>query len=167
MSSRWTANNSFKFGQRASPHFRDTSKDTEISRISDGYGNSRVVKFPDRKVREQAAEKKGTERIRSPASVVIDSRGRLIVGDRECAHSDFRPGWEISRRCAGRVSENRTAFASRRTTRCMSARADGGTITIAKNGKPGDLECDQGTRPPGWIGMDPSGALHWRTCALR
>ncbi len=53
--------------------------------VSDGYGNSRVVKFSETGQFLKAWGRKGTAagQFDLPHSIVMDSRGRILVGDRE------------------------------------------------------------------------------------
>ncbi len=53
--------------------------------VSDGYGNSRVVKFSETGQFLKAWGRKGTAagQFNLPHSIVMDSRGRILVGDRE------------------------------------------------------------------------------------
>jgi DNA-binding beta-propeller fold protein YncE len=53
--------------------------------VSDGYGNSRVVKFAadGRYLMEWGKKGNGTGEFNLPHAVCIDSRGRIVVGDRE------------------------------------------------------------------------------------
>jgi len=128
--------------------------------VSDGYGNSRVVKFTkDGKFVKIIGGTKGTGQgeFNLPHSVVIDSKGRLIVGDRENARvqifdqdGKFLEMWSgLGKPYGLYITKDDTLYVGD---------ADGGTITIAKNGKPVDVIKELGR--PHWIGMDPSGALY-------
>jgi DNA-binding beta-propeller fold protein YncE len=128
--------------------------------VTDGYGNSRVVKFSkDGKFIKIIGGKKGTGQgeFNLPHSVVIDSKGRLIVGDRENARIQiFDQDGKFLEMWAG-LGKPYGLYIAKDDTLYVGD-ADGGTITIAKNGKPVDVIKDLGR--PHWIGMDPSGALY-------
>ncbi|HND51759.1 MAG TPA: peptidyl-alpha-hydroxyglycine alpha-amidating lyase family protein, partial [Pirellulaceae bacterium] len=53
--------------------------------VTDGYGNSRVLKFSaeGKLIKSWGAKGKGIGEFNIPHAIVRDSRGRLIVGDRE------------------------------------------------------------------------------------
>jgi len=128
--------------------------------VSDGYGNSRVVKFSkDGEFIRIIGGRKGTGpgEFDLPHSVVIDSQNRLLVGDRENTRiqvfdldGNFLEIWSgLGKPYGLYLTGDDTLYV---------ADADGGTITIAKNGKA--VEVIEGLGRPHWIGMDPSGALY-------
>ena len=128
--------------------------------VSDGYGNSRVVKFSkDGEFIRIIGGRKGTApgEFDLPHSVVIDSQNRLLVGDRENARiqvfdldGNFLEIWSgLGKPYGLYLTGDDTLYV---------ADADGGTITIAKNGKA--IDVIEGLGRPHWIGMDPSGALY-------
>jgi len=128
--------------------------------VTDGYGNSRVVKFSKegKFIKIIGGKKgKGQGEFNLPHSIVIDSKGRLIIGDRENARiqifdqdGKFLEMWSgLGKPYGLLIAKDDTLYVGD---------ADGGTITIAKNGKPVDVIKDLGR--PHWIGMDPAGALY-------
>ncbi len=88
---------------------------------------------------------------------MIDSKNRLIVGDRENARiqvfdldGKFIEMWSgLGKPYGLYITKDDTLYVGD---------ADGGTITIAKNGKAVDVIKELGR--PHWVGMDPSGALY-------
>lgn len=128
--------------------------------VSDGYGNSRVVKFSkDGKFIKIIGGVKGTEpgRFNLPHSVVIDSRGRLLVGDRENARVQiFDQDGKFLEMWAG-LGKPYGLYIAKDDTLYVGD-ADAGTITIARNGKPVDVIRNLGR--PHWVGLDPSGAIY-------
>lgn len=128
--------------------------------VSDGYGNSRVVKFSqDGKFIKIIGGTKGKEpgQFSLPHSVVIDSRGRLIVGDRENARVQiFDQDGKFLEMWSG-LGKPYGLYIARDDTLYVGD-ADGGAITIARNGKPVDVIRDLGR--PHWVGLDPSGAIY-------
>lgn len=128
--------------------------------VADGYGNSRVVKFSkDGKFLKIIGGTKGTAQGQFDLvhSVVIDSKGRLLVGDRENARiqvfdqeGKFIELWTgLGKPYGLHITRNDTLYV---------ADAAGGTITIAKNGKPIDVIRDLGR--PHWVTMDPKGTIY-------
>lgn len=128
--------------------------------VSDGYGNSRVVKFSkDGKFIKIIGGTKGAEpgQFNLPHSVVIDSRGRLLVGDRQNARVQiFDQNGKFLEMWAG-LGKPYGLYIAKDDTLYVGD-ADGGTITIAKNGKPVDVIRDLGR--PHWVTLDPGGAIY-------
>jgi DNA-binding beta-propeller fold protein YncE len=128
--------------------------------VSDGYGNSRVVKFSrDGEFLGIIGGRKGAGpgEFDLPHALVIDSQSRLLVGDRENARIQvfdldgaFLEAWSgLGKPYGLSIAGDDTLYV---------ADAEAGTITIAKNGKALDVIRDLGR--PHWIGIDPSGALY-------
>lgn len=127
--------------------------------VSDGYGNSRVVKFTkDGKfIKTWGTKGNADGQFNLPHSIVMDSRGRVLVGDRENARVQiFDQDGKFIEKWAG-LGKPYGLYIDKQDTLYV-ADADGGTITIAKNGKPTDVIRDLGR--PHWVAMDPSGALY-------
>lgn len=128
--------------------------------VADGYGNSRVVKFSkDGRFLKIIGGSKGNAsgQFDLVHSVAIDSRGRLLVGDRNNARiqvfdleGKFLEQWTgLGKPYGLHITRDNTLYV---------ADADGGTITISKNGRALEVIRDLGR--PHWVGMDGTGALY-------
>jgi sugar lactone lactonase YvrE len=128
--------------------------------VADGYGNSRVVKFSKNgKFLKIIGGNKGSEpgQFNLVHSVVIDSQGRLLVGDRSNARVQiFDQDGKLIDIWTG-LGKPYGLYISNDNTLYVGD-ADGGTITIAKNGKPVDVIRNLGR--PHWITLDSSGAIY-------
>jgi hypothetical protein len=75
--------------------------------VSDGYGNSRVVKFSREEVPQGMGKKgPGEGEFNTPHAILLDDRGRVIVGDREQPH----PGLRRRRQVSGAWKESGAPF---------------------------------------------------------
>ena len=128
--------------------------------VSDGYGNSRVVKFGrDGAFRGIIGGTKGSGpgELDLPHALVIDSRERLLVGDRENARialfdqdGRFLEAWSgLGKPYGLHLAADDTLYV---------ADAEAGTITIAKEGRA--VEVIRNLGHPHWLAGDPSGALY-------
>jgi sugar lactone lactonase YvrE len=128
--------------------------------VADGYGNSRVVKF-DRHGKFLAiiggTKGTGPGQFDLVHAVVIDSKGRLLVGDRSNAriqifdhNGTYLEQWNgLGKPYGLYITSDDTLYVGD---------ADGGTITVAKRGQPVDVIRDLGR--PHSISMDPNGSLY-------
>lgn len=128
--------------------------------VADGYGNSRVVKFAnDGRFLKIIGGEKGTKpgQFDLVHSIVIDSKGRLLVGDRTNARiqvldqeGNFIEQWTgLGQPYGLYITNDDTLYVGD---------AAGGTITIAKNGNPIDVIRDLGR--PHWVTLDTKGAIY-------
>jgi DNA-binding beta-propeller fold protein YncE len=130
--------------------------------VADGYRNSRVVQFSkDGKFIRKIGGVKGSEpgQFNSPHSVVVDSRGRIIVADVENSRLQVFDA-------SGKFVEQWTGFAAKPRTRCKSRpmtpvrrHVDSESITVMKDGKVIESITNLGLRPHG-VTMDRQGALY-------
>ena len=109
--------------------------------ITDGYGNSRVAKFAKdgRFIRTWGSKGTAPGQFNLPHAIVIDSRNRVIVGDR----TNKRVPYGLA------IASDDTLYTSD---------ADAGTITVSKNGRVLDVIENLGR--PHEITLDPSGAIY-------
>ena len=127
--------------------------------ITDGYGNSRVAKFSkDGKfIKTWGSKGTGPGQFNLPHAVVIDSRNRVLVGDRSNKRVQV---FDLD----GNFLEMYTTLgapyglAIAKDDTLYTSDADAGTITISKNGNVLDLIENLGR--PHEIGLDPSGAIY-------
>ncbi len=128
--------------------------------VADGYGNSRVVKFAkDGRFITIIGGVKGTEpgEFDLVHSIVMDSKGRLLVGDRTNARVQvFDQDGNFIEQWTGLGQPYGLSITSDDTL--YVGDAAGGTITIARNGKPIDVIRDLGR--PHWVTLDPKGAIY-------
>lgn len=127
--------------------------------VSDGYGNSRIVKFSkDGKfIRTWGAKGAGPGQFNLPHSIVMDSRNRVLVGDRENARIQiFDQEGKLLDQWTGLGKPYGMAIAKDDTL--YVGDADAGKITIAKNGRAVDVIENLGR--PHWVSLDPSGAIY-------
>ena len=127
--------------------------------ITDGYGNSRVAKFSKdgRFIRTWGSKGTAPGQFNLPHSIVIDSRNRVIVGDRTNKRvqvfdldGKFLEMWtDLGAPYGLAIARDDTLFTSD---------ADAGTITVSKNGKVLDVIENLGR--PHEITLDPSGAIY-------
>lgn len=128
--------------------------------VADGYGNSRVVKFSkDGTLLKIIGGTKGSApgQFDLVHSVVIDKDRRLLVGDRNNARvqvfdldGTFIEAWTgLGKPYGMSVAADGTLYV---------ADADGGTITISKNGRLVQTIEDLGR--PHWVGVDEHGAIY-------
>jgi DNA-binding beta-propeller fold protein YncE len=82
--------------------------------VSDGYGNSRVVKFSKegKFIKEWGKKGSGEGEFNLPHSIVLDAKGRVYVGDRENnrvqifdGDGKFLTQWKALARAAGAVND--------------------------------------------------------------
>jgi DNA-binding beta-propeller fold protein YncE len=127
--------------------------------ISDGYGNSRVVKFSRDGRFIKTWGSKGTEpgQFNLPHTIVIDSRNHVLVGDRTNKRvqifdldGKFLEMWtNLGAPYGMAIAKDDTLYVSD---------AEAGTITVSKNGKVVDTIENLGR--PHEITLDPSGAIY-------
>jgi sugar lactone lactonase YvrE len=127
--------------------------------VSDGYNNSRVVHFnKDGKFIRIIGGTKGTEpgQLQLPHGVVIDSKGRILVGDSDNKRiavfdkdGKFVETWPIASRGGMLITADDTLYVSD---------VNAGSIFIVKNGKINDTITGLG-RPHG-IALDTDGAIY-------
>lgn len=134
--------------------------------VSDGYGNSRVMKFaPNGKFLMQWGKPgKGPGEFDTPHSILVDRKGRVIVGDRENDRVQIFDG-------QGKLLEIWTGFApygmafdSRGTLFVADGRANA-ILQIGPSGKPVKKWGSKGKRPgefslPHMLASDKSGNLY-------
>lgn len=127
--------------------------------VTDGYENSRIVKFDKNgKFLKIIGGTKGSGpgEFNLPHAVVIDSRGRLLIADRENQRivvmdqeGKFLEQWTgLSKPSGLALGKGDTLYISD---------VDAGTITIANEGKLVDVIRDLGR--PHNIGLDPDGQI--------
>ncbi len=128
--------------------------------ITDGYENSRIVKF-DRNgkfVKIIGGTKgAGPGEFNLPHAVVIDSRGRLLIADRENERivvmdqeGKFLDQWKgLSKPSGLAIAKDDTIYVSD---------VDAGTITLAKDGKVVEVIRDLGR--PHNVGVDAAGNIY-------
>jgi DNA-binding beta-propeller fold protein YncE len=127
--------------------------------ITDGYGNSRVTKFSKNGTFIKAWGTKGTApgQFNLPHAIVIDSRNRVLVGDRTNKRVQV---FDLDGRFLEMYSDLGAPYglAIAKDDTLYTSDADGGTITVSKNGKVLDVIENLGR--PHEIGIDPSGAIY-------
>jgi DNA-binding beta-propeller fold protein YncE len=127
--------------------------------ISDGYGNSRVVKYSKdgRFVKTWGTRGTAPGQFNLPHTIVLDSKNRVLVGDRSNSRvqvfdmdGTFLEMWtDLGAPYGLAIAKDDTLYVSD---------AEAGTITVSKNGKVLDLIENLGR--PHLIGLDPSGAIY-------
>ena len=133
--------------------------------VSDGYGNSRVVKFSETGQFLKAWGRKGTAagQFDLPHSIVMDSRGRILVGDRENervqvfdAEGNFVDQWtDLGFPYGLYITEDNLLFVSD-----MPSRGNKITIANAQNGNVIDVVDGIGAH---MISVDSAGNLYLAT----
>lgn len=128
--------------------------------VADGYGNSRVVHFTkDGKFIKIIGGTKGTEpgQFDLVHSIAIDSRGRLLIGDRENARVQvYNQDGTFLEQWTGLGRPYGIYLTSDDTLYIGDAAA--GTVTIAKNGKAVDVI--RGLGRPHSVSVDSHGAIY-------
>ena len=134
--------------------------------VSDGYNNARVVQFSkDGKFIRIIGGTKGTAQgqLQLPHGVVIDSKGRILVGDSDNKRisvfdkdGKFVETWAFPSRGGLLITSNDTVYVSEVRT---------GEVTIVKDGKRVDTIGGLG-RPHG-IGLDTDGSVYVSDSANR
>ena len=129
--------------------------------VSDGYGNSRVVKFDrDGKfLKSWGSKGTGPGEFDLPHSIVIDSRGRVLVGDRENGRvqifdqqGTYLDQWnDVSAPYGLHITEDDIL---------LVADANGGSITIV-DGSGQKLDVIGGLGRPHWVSMDARGNIYF------
>lgn len=127
--------------------------------VSDGYGNSRVVKFSkDGKfIKAWGTKGSGQGQFNLPHSIVMDSKNRVLVGDRENARvqvfdqdGNFMEMWTgLNKPYGMAIGKDDTLYIGD---------ADAGRITISRNGKLLDVIENLGR--PHWVSLDPAGNIY-------
>jgi NHL repeat len=127
--------------------------------VSDGYNNSRVVHFnKDGKFIRIIGGTKGAEpgQLQLPHGVVIDSKGRILVGDSDNKRiaifnkdGKFVENWPFQSRGGMLITPDDTLYVSD---------VNAGSISIIKDGKL--LETIGGLGRPHGVGLDTDGALY-------
>lgn len=127
--------------------------------VSDGYNNSRVVQFnKDGKFVRIIGGTKGAEpgQLQLPHGVVIDSKGRIIVGDSDNKRiavfdkdGKFVENWPFASRGGMLITSDDTVYVSD---------VNAGSISIIKDGKL--LDTIGGLGRPHGVGLDTDGALY-------
>jgi sugar lactone lactonase YvrE len=128
--------------------------------ITDGYENSRIVKLDKNgKFLKIIGGVKGSSpgEFNLPHAVVIDSRGRLLIADRENERivvmdqeGKFLDQWKgLSKPSGLAIAKDDTIYVSD---------VDAGTITVAKDGKVVDVIRDLGR--PHNVGVDAAGNVY-------
>lgn len=131
--------------------------------IADGYRNSRVVQFSkDGKFLRKIGGVKGTEpgQFNIPHSVVVDSRGRIIVADAENSRIQvFDPSGKFLEQWTGFTAKPRGSMYITADDTLYVSHVDSESISIMKDGKVIDTISGIGLRPHG-LTMDRQGSLY-------
>ena len=131
--------------------------------IADGYRNSRVVQFSkDGKFMKIIGGVKGSEpgQFNIPHSVVVDSRGRIIVADVENSRIQvFDPKGTFLEQWGGFSTKPRGSMYITPDDTLYVSHVDSESITVMKDGKVIDSITGLGLRPHG-VTMDCQGALY-------
>jgi DNA-binding beta-propeller fold protein YncE len=131
--------------------------------VADGYRNSRVVQFSkDGKFIRKIGGVKGTEpgQFNVPHSVVVDSKGRVIVADAENSRIQvFDPSGKFLEQWTGYSAKPRGAMFITPDDTVYISHVDSESITIIKDGKTIDTITGLGLRPHG-LTMDRRGDLY-------
>ena len=129
--------------------------------IADGYGNSRIVKYAKDGKFVKTWGVKGTApgQFNLPHNLVIDSQNRLLVADRENSRIQvFDPDGKFLEQWPG-LGGKPYGLAIASDDTLYIGDADGGTITVAKNGKV--LEVLRGLGRPHQLALDAAGAVYY------
>jgi streptogramin lyase len=131
--------------------------------VADGYRNSRVVHFSkDGKFVRNIGGVKGTEpgQFNIPHSVVVDSRGRIIVADVENSRIQvFDSNGKFLEQWTGFSSKPRGSMYITPDDTLYISHVDSESITVMKDGKVIESITGLGLRPHG-VTMDRQGALY-------
>jgi DNA-binding beta-propeller fold protein YncE len=131
--------------------------------VADGYRNSRVVQFSkDGKFVRKIGGVKGSEpgQFNIPHSVVVDSRGRIIVADVENSRIQvFDPNGKFLEQWTGFSSKPRGSMYITPDDTLYISHVDSESITVMKDGKVIESITGLGLRPHG-VTMDRQGALY-------
>lgn len=127
--------------------------------ITDGYGNARVVRYAkDGKfITTWGSRGTGPSQFNTPHTIAIDSRNRVIVGDRNNSrvqvfdmNGAFIEMWtDLGAPYGMAIATDDTLYVSD---------ADAGKITVSKSGK--ILDVIENLGRPHLIALDPSGAIY-------
>jgi DNA-binding beta-propeller fold protein YncE len=131
--------------------------------VADGYRNSRVVQFSkDGKFVRKIGGVKGSEpgQFNIPHSVVVDSRGRIIVADVENSRIQvFDPNGKFLEQWTGFSSKPRGSMYIAPDDTLYISHVDSESITVMKDGKMIESITALGLRPHG-VTMDRQGDLY-------
>jgi DNA-binding beta-propeller fold protein YncE len=131
--------------------------------VADGYRNSRIVQFAkDGKFIKIIGGVKGSEpgQFNIPHSVVLDSRGRIIVADVENSRIQvFDPNGKFLEQWTGFSAKPRGSMYITADDTLYISHVDSESITVMKDGKVIDSITGLGLRPHG-VTMDRQGALY-------
>jgi DNA-binding beta-propeller fold protein YncE len=131
--------------------------------VADGYRNSRVVKFSrDGKFLMKIGGAKGAEpgQFNVPHSVVVDSKGRIIVADAENSRMQvFDSNGKFLEQWTGFTSKPRGSVLITSDDTIYVSHVDSESISIMKAGKVIDTVTGIGLRPHG-LTMDRQGNLY-------
>ena len=129
--------------------------------VADGYGNSRVVKYSKDGKFVKAWGTKGTApgQFNLPHNLVIDSSNRLLVADRENSRIQvFNLDGRFLEQWPG-LGGKPYGLAIAPDDTLYIGDADGGTVTIARNGKVREVIRDLGR--PHQLAVDAGGAIYY------
>jgi DNA-binding beta-propeller fold protein YncE len=131
--------------------------------VADGYRNSRIVQFSkDGKFMKIIGGVKGSEpgQFNLPHSVVLDSRGRIIVTDVENSRIQvFDPSGKFLEQWTGFTAKPRGSMYITADDTLYISHVDSESITVMKDGKKIDSITSLGLRPHG-VTMDRQGDLY-------
>jgi sugar lactone lactonase YvrE len=127
--------------------------------VTDGYGNARVVKYAKdgRFIRAWGSRGTAQGQFNTPHTIVIDSKTRVIVGDRNNSrvqvfdtNGNFLEMWtNLGAPYGMAIDKDDTLYVSD---------AEAGKITVSKGGK--ILDTIENLGRPHLITLDPSGAIY-------
>jgi DNA-binding beta-propeller fold protein YncE len=129
--------------------------------IADGFGNSRVVKYSKDGKFVKAWGAKGTApgQFNLPHNLVIDSRGRLLVADRENSRIQiFDLDGTFLEQWPG-LGGKPYGLAIAADDTLYIGDAEGGTVTVARDGKVVEVIRDLGR--PHQLALDKAGAVYF------
>ena len=131
--------------------------------VADGYRTSRIVQFSgDGKFLRKIGGVKGSEpgQFNIPHSVVVDSRGRIIVADVENNRIQvFDPAGKFLEQWTGFSAKPRGSMYITADDTLYVSHVDSESITVMKDGKVIESITGLGLRPHG-VTMDRQGALY-------